>query len=358
VHGAVGWQRLEQEPRSDGRAPPSRQTSHLNSSPSRLLLPRGKLLWADNLQLRTRLTAPARGARSPASLLQAASTGTPARPMLVLAGGVRVCEAGPEKGRGVYAEGALAAGSLLLREQAFAAAPRHADERCTRCLHSLPSAAAGSAGGDGAGPGEGAAGGPGGRWRACDCQLRFCDRCWAIAGHEHRQTSECQALRAAGAGTTTDSAVLLGLRCHARLGRSAAGPLAFQQLMHAPLDPELRARARALSELLRHSCNEPPPSRSAAAERVVCRLARNALSVGNHRGPAGSALFRCVSMLNHSCSPNAFVWFTFGGDGDEEGRVVAEVRASRAIRTGEEICIAVSSPTHTDLYGHMLHCIT
>ena len=357
MHGAVGWQRLEQEPRSDGRAPPSRQTSHLKSSPSRLL-PRGKLLWADNLQLRTRLTAPARGARSPASLLQAASTGTPARPMLVLAGGVRVCEAGPEKGRGVYAEGALAAGSLLLREQAFAAAPRHADERCTRCLHSLPSAAAGSAGGDGAGPGEGAAGGPGGRWRACDCQLRFCDRCWAIAGHEHRQTSECQALRAAGAGTTTDSAVLLGLRCHARLGRSAAGPLAFQQLMHAPLDPELRARARALSELLRHSCNEPPPSRSAAAERVVCRLARNALSVGNHRGPAGSALFRCVSMLNHSCSPNAFVWFTFGGDGDEEGRVVAEVRASRAIRTGEEICIAVSSPTHTDLYGHMLHCIT
>ena len=34
---------------------------------------------------------------------------------------------------------------------------------------------------------------------------------------------------------------------------------------------------------------------------------------------------------------------------DEDGRIVAEVRASRAIRAGEEICIAVSSLTHCPL---------
>jgi hypothetical protein len=110
--------------------------------------------------------------------------------------------------------------------------------------------------------------------------------------------------------------------------------------MHAPLeDATLRARARTLSDLLRHVSLTLPASREAAAQRVISRLARNALSVGNHYGLAGSALFRGVAMLNHSCDPNAFVWFCFG---NTEGRVVAEVRASRKIQPGEEICIDVS----------------
>jgi hypothetical protein len=156
----------------------------------------------------------------------------------------------------------------------------------------------------------------------------------------HEKSWECQALREVAA--PIDCATLLGLRCHTRsdctTSSGCTGPLRFERLMHTPLDSTLRARARTVSDLLRHAPLTPSVSREAIAEQVVSRLERNVLSVGNHRGLAGSALFRGIAMLNHSCDPNAFVWFCFG---ETEGRVVAEIRASRVIQPGDEICIDV-----------------
>ena len=258
---------------------------------------------------------------------------------MLAVGGVRVRDAGTDKGRGVFAERAASIGALLLREVALAAVPRDLAARCTQCLQQRPP---GGTDPD-AGADAGCASRPGqnsdatGRWRTCACRLLFCTRCWAAGGDVHEQTAECKAVRESAG--QTDGAVLLGLRCHAARVE-CAGPLQFERLMCVKLDSTLRTRARVLSELLRHTSLTPPAAHMAGAERVVAQLARNVVSVGNHRGPAGSALFCGVAMLNHSCDPNAFVWFSFGG---AEGRVVAEVRASRAILPGEEVCIDVSS---------------
>ena len=263
---------------------------------------------------------------------------------MLAVGGVRVRDVGTDKGRGVFAERAASIGALLLREVALAAVPRDPAARCTQCLQQRKSCGtAPDARAD-----AGFASRPGqnlddtGRWRTCVCRLLFCSRCWAAGGDVHERTAECKAVRE-DAGRT-DPAALLGLRCYAARGICEA-PLQFKRLMCAELDSTLRTRARALSELLRRtslSCTQPlqPAAHDAGAERVIAQLARNAVAVGNHCGPAGSALFCGVAMLNHSCDPNAFVWFSFGC---EEGRVVAEVRANRAIRPGEEVCIDVSS---------------
>ena len=158
----------------------------------------------------------------------------------------------------------------------------------------------------------------------------------------HEQTSECRTLRAAG--RPPESAVLLGLRCYARVegGTSSppTDPSQFERLMRAPVDATLTTRASSLGDLLRHESLALLASPGVSAETLISTLACNALSVGDYRGLAGSALFRASAMLNHSCEPNAFVWFRFGG---AEGRVVAEVRAIRVIQPGQEVCIDVSA---------------
>ena len=258
---------------------------------------------------------------------------------MLAVGGVRVRDAGAKKGRGVFAERAASIGAVLLRESAFAAVPRDHSTRCTQCLHRKPcgidtDTGLGSSSDQELDDADG--------WWTCACQLMFCSRCWETGGDVHEQTSECQVLRAAG--RPPDSAVLLGLRCYARVEGGTSSPSTdlsqFERLMRAPLDATLSKRASSLSDLLRHESPALPASGGASAEILISTLACNALSVGDHRGLAGSALFRGAAMLNHSCDPNAFVWFRFGG---AEGRVVAEVRATRVIQPGQEVCIDVSA---------------
>ena len=170
---------------------------------------------------------------------------------MLAVGGVRVRDAGAKKGRGVFAERAASIGAVLLRESAFAAVPRDHSTRCTQCLHRKPS-------GNDTGAGLSSRSEQGlddaNEWRICACQLMFCRRCWEAGGDVHEQTSECRTLRAAG--RPPESAVLLGLRCYARVegGTSSppTDPSQFERLMRAPVDAALTTRASSLGDLLLH----------------------------------------------------------------------------------------------------------
>ena len=130
---------------------------------------------------------------------------------------------------------------------------------------------------------------------------------------------------------------------------------------------ELQQRAGEAAELLAGAAalrgTEPPTP--AQLQPVVKRLDRNVLCVGDHTGVAGSALFRCTSMFNHACRPNAFAWFVWGQGGgggglstavaaatdtDQQttsaGTVCVELRAAQDINQGSEVCIG-----YTDAHG-------
>jgi hypothetical protein len=272
---------------------------------------------------------------------------------LTLLGPVRLLRPqGPvDLGRAVVAARDIRAGELLFREEAFAQAPRR-EGWCHGCLappvhhqSSLPQ-----------------------HCQCIACNLHFCGECWSHGAHK-AHLSECLALgRRKG---LPSAAVLLAASCWQRSHWpqqpcAANESLRFDALMSAGPDEtgELQQRAAEAAELLAAAAElreaTPPTPRQLLG--VVRRLDRNALCVGDHTGIAGSALFRCTSMFNHSCRPNAFIWFVWGQGGGggglpaagascavrahKPGTVCAEVRASQDISEGSEVCLG-----YTDALG-------
>lgn len=97
------------------------------------------------------------------------------------------------------------------------------------------------------------------------------------------------------------------------------------------------------SQLRQHACDAgvvakgisstlEGPQRLLRAHSTLARVRINAVVTTNSEGRKdGLGIFLTISLLNHSCNPNATVWF----DGDQ-----AVVRACRDIEPGDEITIS------------------
>lgn len=78
---------------------------------------------------------------------------------------------------------------------------------------------------------------------------------------------------------------------------------------------------------------------------LFAKLSCNSFSVcDDELRPVGSALCPTVAMINHSCAPNAVATFCFagvgGGPASGGGKPAVKIRAIRALRPGEEVCIS------------------
>lgn len=280
-----------------------------------------------------------------------------------------------ERGRGLYATRALAAGEELLHAPAFAfiADAQH----CGHC------ASAGRGEGDGgAVRADAPAPRGGGKLLRCACGVAYCGvECQRAEWSAHKV--ECGVLARRPPGAPLPPATRLVARVIRRLAASAparaleparARPAGAGLPLDAALAAELSSAAgvRALhvgggggpdggaareqaheivpllTALVRgaggRGADEPPAALPSAPElEALLRAVRcNAFTTHDSElRPTGIGLFPLAATLNHSCAPNAVVLF----DGARGG---ARVRAVAAVPAGDEVTIAyvdVAAPT-------------
>lgn len=216
------------------------------------------------------------------------------------------------------------------------------------------------------------------RWKALDDISKV--KIWSLAsGGFHAEATAAAAAASAGGllryssgnsspGTGNFASITPAMRrlvrsvpCEPQLdGKLASHGFGAHQFSDSGVDwsggQQVHPWARMLA--LAHSSTKPSVLRVFATNAIALPAAGCDGGTFDGWGEGGAGIFVCISRVNHSCVPNAGLWFKHHDSDDradstdaggfqpdlEEPRGVMELRATRALAKGEEVFITYTDP--------------